>query len=123
MRGSSSTTRRGVKPRDTNPRMRPCIGGSMARNDIVRCAWGPDAAGSSDTPCAAEKRAESRKPATTSAWRDRAQKASAPVRDTGASSGRRREGGEGSVDRERGVAGKGVGGGVETGGCPIYEKK
>ena len=38
MRGSSSATRRGVNPRDTSPRMRPCIGGSMARNDIVRWA-------------------------------------------------------------------------------------
>ena len=36
--------------------MRPCIGGSMARNDIVRWAWGPDAAGSSDTPWADENR-------------------------------------------------------------------
>ena len=34
--------------------MRPCSGGSMARNDIVRCACGPDAAGSSDTPWADE---------------------------------------------------------------------
>ena len=60
MRGSSSATRRGVNPRDTSPRMRPCIGGSMARNDIVRWAWGPDADGSSDTPWADEKRTLSR---------------------------------------------------------------
>ena len=35
MRGSSSATRRGVNPRDTRPRMRPCLGGSMARKDMV----------------------------------------------------------------------------------------
>ncbi len=38
MRGSSSATRRGVKPRDTSARMRVWRGGSMARNDIVACA-------------------------------------------------------------------------------------
>ena len=80
MRGSSSATRRGVKPRDTRPRMRPCIGGSIARNDIVLWAWGPDAAGSSDTPWAEEKRTLSRKPSTTSAWRDSAQKSAASLR-------------------------------------------
>ncbi len=54
MLSSMSATRRGVKPRDTRPRMRPCWGGSMARNDIVRWAWGPDAAGSIETPSALE---------------------------------------------------------------------
>ena len=66
--------------------MRPCIGGSIARNDIVRCAFGPDAAGSRDTPCADENRTLSRKPSTTSAWRDRAQNPPSALRYTGASS-------------------------------------
>ena len=85
MRGSSSATRRGVKPRDTRPRMRPCIGGSIARNDIVLCACGPDAEGSSETPCEDEKRALSRNASITSAWRDSAQKPSASLRYSGAS--------------------------------------
>ncbi len=67
MLGSSSLTRRGVNPRDTNPRMRPCIGGSIARNDMVRWAWGPEAAGSRETPWDDENRWWSRKASTTSA--------------------------------------------------------
>ncbi len=50
MRGSSSATRRGVKLLPTSERSRVWPGGSMARNDIDRWAWGPKAAGSSDTP-------------------------------------------------------------------------
>ena len=69
--------------------MRPCIGGSMARNDIVRWAWGPEADGSSDTPWADEKRTLSRNPSTTSAWRDSAQNPPSSLRYTGASSRRR----------------------------------
>ncbi len=66
MSSSIAATRRGVKPRDTRPRMRPCSGGSIARNDMVRWALGPEAAGSIDTPWALENRSESRNPAITS---------------------------------------------------------
>ena len=40
IRGSSSDTRRGVKPRETSARMRVCRGGSIARNDMVASASG-----------------------------------------------------------------------------------
>ncbi len=80
MWGSCSATRRGVNPLETSPRMRPCIGGSSARNDMVRCALGPDAAGSSDTPCELDSRSKSRKPSMTSSWRDSAQKPSSSLR-------------------------------------------
>ena len=55
-----SRTRRGVKPVETRARMRVCLGGSSARNDIVRWACGPQAAGSSETPFALENLAGSR---------------------------------------------------------------
>ncbi len=39
--GSSSATRRVVKALDTSDRIRVWRGGSMARNDMDLCAWGP----------------------------------------------------------------------------------
>ncbi|SLH18251.1 Uncharacterised protein [Mycobacteroides abscessus subsp. abscessus] len=56
--------------------MRMCRGSSIARNDMVRCACGPQAAGSSETPLALESRVASRKAAVTSACLDSAQKSS-----------------------------------------------
>jgi hypothetical protein len=67
MRGSMSLMRRTVNPRDTMPRMSPCRGGSIARNDIERHACGPVAIGSSDTPLTLENTDESRNAAVTSA--------------------------------------------------------
>ena len=50
MPSSMAATRRGVKLLPTMERMRVCRGGSMARNDMARCASGPKAAGSRLTP-------------------------------------------------------------------------
>ncbi|WP_237108329.1 hypothetical protein [Nonomuraea sp. MG754425] len=69
-----------MKPLETRARSLVCAGGSMARNDMARCAAGPHALGSSETPLALEQRAWSRKAADTSAWRDSAQKSSASSR-------------------------------------------
>ncbi len=80
MCGSCSATRRGVKPLETSPRMRPCMGGSMPRNDMVLWACGPDADGSSDTPCELDRRSKSRNPSITSACLDSAQKPSSSLR-------------------------------------------
>ena len=80
MLSSISATRRGVKPRDTSARMRVWRGGSMARNDMVLWACGPEAALSRLTPWELENRAESRNAALTSPWRDRAQNPSWSLR-------------------------------------------
>ena len=50
MPSSMAATRRGVKLFPTMERMRVWRGGSMARNDMARCASGPKAAGSRLTP-------------------------------------------------------------------------
>ncbi|GAA4370399.1 hypothetical protein GCM10023088_21670 [Actinomadura verrucosospora] len=63
-----------MNPLDTRARIRVWRGGSSARNDIVRGAWGPQALGSTETPWELEKVAWSRKAADTSACRDSAQK-------------------------------------------------
>ncbi len=68
----------------------------MARNDMLLWAWGPDAAGSSDTPWDEESTVESRKPSRTSAWRDRAQNPCSSLRYTGASARSRAQVGYGS---------------------------
>ena len=53
---------------------------------MVLCACGPQADGSSETPLALENRDGSRNAATTSSWRESAQKSSSSLRYSGASS-------------------------------------
>ena len=48
IRSSMAATRRGVKLLPTMERMRVCRGGSMARNDMARCASGPRRPGRGD---------------------------------------------------------------------------
>ncbi|WP_206066507.1 hypothetical protein [Nonomuraea composti] len=57
---------------------------------MVRCAAGPHALGSSETPLALENRSWSRKAADTSACREIAQKSSSSLRYSGARSRSRR---------------------------------
>ena len=80
MRGSMAFTLDGVKPLPTSDRMRVCLGGSRARNDIVRWASGPKAAGSRETPQALEKASTLRKAPMTSSWRESAQKSNSSLR-------------------------------------------
>ena len=54
MSGSSSRTRRGVKPLETRDRIRVWSGGSIPRNDITLWASGPQALLSMVTPIALE---------------------------------------------------------------------
>ena len=80
MRTSMAFTLEGVKPLPTSDRMRVCFGGSRARKDIVRCASGPKALGSSETPYELEYASTLRKAASTSSWRDSAQKSNCSER-------------------------------------------
>ena len=85
MSASIAATLDGVKPLPTSERMRVCRGGSRARNDMNLWASGPKALGSSETPLALEKPSRLRKAASTSSWRESAQKSSSSLRYTGAS--------------------------------------
>ena len=73
IRGSSSRTRRGVKPLDTSRRSRVASGASIARNDITLWACSFQALASRVTPIALENTSSARVAQCTSACRESTQ--------------------------------------------------
>ena len=71
---SRSATRRGVKPFETSARMWSWRGGSIARIDSTAVLSAESCPTSSEMPPVFVKCSQSLKPASTSAWREKAQK-------------------------------------------------